>query len=121
MKVVKNKKSTEYISSTADDEIDDVLSISPNEETMYDLSDLFKVFGDSTRLKILFALFGGEMCVCDISKTLEMTQSAISHQLKILKQNKLIKFRRDGKSIFYSLADSHVRTIIYQGLSHIKE
>ena len=93
----------------------------PEEERLYDLAELFKVFGDSTRIRILFVLFEAEMCVCDLAEALNMTQSAISHQLKILKQNKLVKSRREGKSIFYSLADGHVRTIIDQGLEHIEE
>lgn len=93
----------------------------PREEELYDLAELFKVFGDSTRIRILFVLFEAEVCVCDLAETLHMTQSAISHQLKILKQNKLVKSRREGKSIFYSLADAHVRTIIDQGREHIEE
>ncbi|WP_026654935.1 MULTISPECIES: ArsR/SmtB family transcription factor [Butyrivibrio] len=93
----------------------------PPEDELYDLAELFKVFGDSTRIKILFALFESEMCVCDIAETLNMTQSAISHQLKILKQSKLVGNRREGKSIIYYLADDHVRTIIAQGMSHINE
>ena len=93
----------------------------PDENILCDLSELFKVFGDSTRIRILFVLFEEELCVCDIAKCLNMTQSAVSHQLKILKQNSLIKNRREGKSIFYSLADDHVRSIIYQGLEHVEE
>ena len=93
----------------------------PDEEELYDLAELFKVFGDSTRIRILFVLFEAEVCVCDLAKALNMTQSAIYHQLRILKQNKLVKSRRDGKSIFYSLADEHVRTIIDQGREHIEE
>lgn len=93
----------------------------PPEEELYDLAELYKVFGDSTRIRILFVLFEAEVCVCDLAHTLHMTQSAISHQLRILKQNKLVKSRREGKSIFYSLADGHVRTIINQGLEHIQE
>lgn len=93
----------------------------PEETELYDLAELFKVFGDSTRIRILFVLFEAEVCVCDLAKALNMTQSAISHQLRILKQNKLVKSRRDGKSIFYSLADEHVRTIIDQGREHIEE
>lgn len=93
----------------------------PDETELYDLSELFKVFGDSTRIRILFVLFEAEVCVCDLAETLNMTQSAISHQLKILKQSKLVKNRREGKSIFYSLADEHVRTIIAMGLEHIEE
>ena len=91
----------------------------PEETELYDLAELFKVFGDSTRIRILFVLFEAEVCVCDLAKALNMTQSAISHQLRILKQNKLVKSRREGKSIFYSLADDHVRTIINQGREHI--
>ena len=92
----------------------------PEETELYDLAELFKVFGDSTRIRILFVLFEAEVCVCDLAKALNMTQSAISHQLRILKQNKLVKSRREGKSIFYSLADDHVRTIINQGREHIE-
>ena len=93
----------------------------PEETELYDLAELFKVFGDSTRIRILFVLFEAEVCVCDLAQALNMTQSAISHQLKILKQNKLVKSRREGKSIFYSLADDHVRTIISMGRVHIEE
>ncbi len=93
----------------------------PEETELYDLAELFKVFGDSTRIRILFVLFEAEVCVCDLANVLQMTQSAISHQLRILKQSKLVKSRRDGKSIFYSLADDHVRTIIAQGMEHIVE
>lgn len=93
----------------------------PEEDELYDLAELFKVFGDSTRIRILFVLFGAELCVCDLAETLHMTQSAISHQLKILKQAKLVASRREGKSVFYSLADDHVRTIIDQGREHIEE
>ena len=88
----------------------------PDEDQLYDLAEVFKVFGDSTRIKILYVL-----CVCDIAQLLNMTQSAISHQLRILKQNRLVKNRRDGKSVFYSLADGHVKTIISQGMEHIQE
>lgn len=93
----------------------------PDEDKLYDLAEIFKVFGDSTRIKILYVLFESEMCVCDIAQILGMNQSAISHQLKILKQNRLVKSRREGKSVIYSLADGHVRTIINQGLEHIEE
>lgn len=93
----------------------------PREEELYDLAELFKVFGDSTRIRILFVLFEAEVCVCDLAEILHMTQSAISHQLKILKQAKLVSARREGKSVFYSLADNHVRTIIAQGREHIEE
>lgn len=93
----------------------------PPETELYDLAELFKVFGDSTRIRILFVLFEAEVCVCDLAEALHMTQSAISHQLKILKQSKLVKARREGKSVFYSLADDHVRSIIDQGREHIEE
>ncbi len=93
----------------------------PSEDELYDLAELFKVFGDSTRIRILFVLFEKAVCVTELADELNMTQSAISHQLKILKQNKLIKGRREGKSVFYSLADEHVRTIIAQGLEHVYE
>lgn len=93
----------------------------PDEDKLYDLAELFKVFGDSTRIRILFVLFEAEVCVCDLAQALNMTQSAISHQLKVLKQSKLVGSRREGKQVFYSLADSHVRTIIAQGIEHIEE
>lgn len=93
----------------------------PEEDSLYDLAELFKVFGDSTRVRILWALDSSEMCVCDIAYLLNMTQSAISHQLRVLKQAALVKSRRDGKIVYYSLADEHVRTIFDQGLSHINE
>ena len=93
----------------------------PDDETFADLSDLFKVFGDSTRIKILYALFESEMCVCAISELLGMTQSAISHQLAVLKRNALVASRREGKTVMYSLADSHVRSIIGQGFDHVTE
>lgn len=93
----------------------------PEEESLYDLAELFKVFGDSTRIKILWALDEAEMCVCDIAVLLNMTQSAISHQLRVLKQSKLVRNRKDGKIVFYSLNDEHVRQILDQGLIHIKE
>ena len=96
-----------------------VKEMMPEETELYDLAELFKVFGDSTRIRILFVLF--EVCVCDLAKALNMTQSAISHQLRILKQNKLVKSRREGKSVFYSLSDDHVRMIIDQGRNHIEE
>ena len=97
------------------------IDIMPDEKTLYELSDLFKIFGDSTRMKILFALDGGEMCVCDIAGVISMTKSAVSHQLKILRQNRLITYRKSGKNVIYSLADDHVKSIIEIALSHIKE
>ena len=93
----------------------------PNEELLYDLAELFKVFGDSTRVRILCALDEAEMCVCDIASVLNMTQSAISHQLRFLKQARLVKNRQDGKIVYYSLDDEHIKTIFDDGLAHIKE
>ena len=93
----------------------------PGEDVLYDLADLYKVFGDSTRIKILSVLSVAEMCVCDIAKLLDMNQSAISHQLRVLKNNRLIKNRRAGKQVFYSLDDHHVLGIIEQGLEHVQE
>lgn len=91
------------------------------EDELIDLAELFKIFGDSTRIKILFALMGKELSVNDIAATVEMTQSAVSHQLRILKTNRLVRFRRDGKSIFYSLCDDHVAGILNLGMEHIGE
>ena len=93
----------------------------PDDEVLYELADLFRVFGDSTRIKILYVLNESEMCVCDIARLLGMTQSAISHQLRSLKQSKLVKARREGKTVFYSLADDHVHTILSQGMEHVAE
>jgi len=103
------------------DVIDKVNETMPEEEILYDLAELFKIFGDSTRIKILYVLFESEMCVFDISQLLNMSMSAISHQLRILKQAQLVKFRREGKTVFYSLADDHVRTILGNGMDHICE
>ena len=93
----------------------------PQDETLYDLAELFKVFGDSTRIKILYALFEAELCVCDIAQLLSVSQTSVSHQLRVLKNNKLVKFRKEGKNVFYSLADDHVRRIIDQGIEHVEE
>ena len=93
----------------------------PDEKELNDLADLFKIFGDYTRIRILFVLFEAEVCVCDLAQALDMTQSAISHQLKALKNARLVKSRREGKTVFYALADDHVKTIIDQGLEHILE
>ena len=98
-----------------------IIAEMPDEIELYNLAELFKVFGDSTRIRILYVLFEAEVCVCDLASALNMNQSAISHQLKILKQNKLVKARREGKSVFYSLADDHVRMIIAKGQEHIEE
>lgn len=93
----------------------------PCEEEFYDLSELFKMLGDSTRVKILYALTQGEMCVCDIVELLDVTQSAVSHQLRLLKQARLVKYRREGKSAIYSISDDHVYTILNMGMEHISE
>ena len=102
-------------------EVEKVRAQMPPEETLYDLAELYKVFGDSTRIKILYVLFESEMCVCDIAALLGMTVSAISHQLRVLKGARLVKYRREGKTIFYSLADDHVRAIVGQGMEHVLE
>ena len=103
----------------------DILSMAreamPAEEDLYDLAELFKVFGDTTRIRILYVLIESDMCVCDIAELLNLTQSAISHQLRVLKQARLVRSRREGKTMFYFLADDHVRAIIGQGMEHIEE
>ena len=104
-----------------DDLVKRVNEIMPTDDILYDLSDLYKLFGDSTRIKILYVLLVSEVCVCDIAQLLNMSLSAISHQLRVLKQAKLVKFRREGKTVFYSLADDHVKTIINQGMEHVTE
>ena len=104
-----------------DDLVERIAHEMPPEEDLYDLADFFKVFADTTRIKMLYVLLKQEMCVCDIAQTLEMTQSAISHQLRILKQMDLVKNRRDGKTIYYSLADAHIVNILNQGMEHINE
>lgn len=104
-----------------EDIIDKVNQEMPEEEILYDLAELFKIFGDATRIRILLVLFQSEVCVYDLAKLLNMTQSAISHQLRLLKQARLVKSRREGKIVFYSLADSHVRTMLDQGMEHIRE
>ncbi len=104
-----------------EDIVNQVNAAMPDEEILYDLAELFKLFGDSTRIKILYVLSEAEMCVCDIAQLLGLTQSAVSHQLRALKQSKLVKYRREGKTVFYSLADGHVQTILSQGMEHIAE
>ncbi|MGM9614110.1 MAG: ArsR/SmtB family transcription factor [Oscillospiraceae bacterium] len=101
--------------------VERVLHGMPDDETLYDLAELFKVFGDTTRIRILYALFEAELCVCDLAQLLGMTQSAVSHQLRVLKGARLVKPRKEGKTVFYSLADDHVRKIIAQGMDHITE
>ena len=103
------------------DTVDKVLRELPDDETLYDLAELFKIFGDSTRIKILYALFEAELCVCDIAQLLGLSQSAVSHQLRVLKASRLVKPRREGKTVFYALDDDHVRKIIAQGMEHISE
>ena len=93
----------------------------PDEELLYDLADLFKVFGDTTRIKMLYALMGQELCVADLAELIAATQSAVSHQLRTLKQARLVKFQRDGKNVIYSLSDDHVYTMLAQGMTHICE
>jgi len=115
-----NQQSCQY-SRDHEEIIQRIAGQMPEETILYDLAELFKIFGDSTRIKILYALLESELCVCHIAQLLNMTQSAISHQLRSLKQSKLVKYRRQGKTVLYSLADSHVRTIMDQGLEHIAE
>ena len=93
----------------------------PPDEQLYNLAELFKIFGDSTRIKLLYALYESELCVCDLADVLGLTQSAVSHQLRLLKSSKLVKFRREGKTVFYSLADDHVVRILSQGMEHLEE
>jgi len=101
--------------------VSQVLKVMPQDQELLDLADFFKVFGDATRIKILYVLSQSEMCVCDIANLLKMGQSAISHQLRLLKQMRLVKFRREGKTVFYSLADGHIESILAQGMEHINE
>lgn len=103
------------------DVVDKVTHNMPDDEMLYDLAEFFKVFADSTRIKIIYALSKSEMCVCDISEILNVSQSAVSHQLRMLKQMKLVKYRREGKSIFYSLSDAHIKDIFNKGMEHICE
>lgn len=103
------------------DIVDKVRDLIPNDEVLYDLADLFKIFSDSTRIKILCSLFQNELCVCDLAALLNMSQSAISHQLRVLKSSRLVKFRREGKVIYYSLADDHIEHIFNEGFKHVTE
>lgn len=104
-----------------EEKVKEALREMPQEEMIKELADFYKVFGDATRIKILCVLLKAEMCVCDLAQMLGMTQSAISHQLRTLKQMKLVKNRRDGKTVYYSLADGHIQNIISQGMEHIME
>lgn len=128
MRLVKNKGIDEMkkisiceITTIHEDVIQKVKENMPEEDVLYSLGEFFKILGDGTRIKILNALFYSEMCVCDIAALLGMTQSAISHQLRVLKQGRLVKHRKEGKSVYYSLDDEHIKHIIEQGLTHIKE
>ena len=113
-------KNPEYLALSQAD-IDRLSAETPPDEQLYDLAELFKVFGDSTRIRILYALLESEMCVGDMAQLLGLTQTACSHQLRVLKNSKLVRFRRDGKIMFYSLADDHVRSILAKGMEHILE
>ena len=104
-----------------EEKVEDILKVMPEEEKIKELAEFYKVFGDATRVKILYVLLESEMCVCDLAAILKMTQSAISHQLRVLKQMKLVKNRREGKTVYYSLADDHIQNIISQGMEHIME
>ena len=103
------------------DIIEKVKKTMPDEETLFDIAELFKVFGDSTRMKIICCLFEHEMCVCDIAELINSTQSAVSHQLRVLKQAKLVKYRKEGKVVYYSLDDEHISQIVKKGREHIEE
>lgn len=104
-----------------EDVVNKVMSQMPPEEILYDLAELYKVFGDTTRIRILYALFESELCVNDMAQLLGLSQTAVSHQLRVLKNNKLVKFRKEGKIIFYSLSDDHVKSIIEIGMEHVEE
>ena len=120
-----HRNETEYAGNESQNDREDivkrVLEQQPDDEILYDLAELFKVFGDSTRIKILYSMFENELCVNDIARLLNLSQSSVSHQLRILKTSKLVKFRREGKSIYYSLDDEHVRSIISMGMEHVEE
>lgn len=117
---MKESKNPEYLALSQED-IDRLERETPPDEELYDLAELFKVFGDSTRIRILYALLESEMCVGDMAQLLGLTPTACSHQLRVLKNSKLVRFRRDGKIMFYSLADEHVRSILALGMEHILE
>ena len=118
---VQEHNGTEEAEASNPDIVRAVAEKLPDEELLYDVAELFKVFGDSTRVRIICVLFESEMCVCDIAEVLNMPQSAISHQLRVLKQARLVKYRREGKTVFYSLADGHIQTIFNQAFEHIME
>jgi len=118
--MAENQNMDEYLCLHAD-AVNKVMEQMPPEETLYDLAELFKVFGDTTRIRILYALFESELCVNDMAQLLGLSQTAVSHQLRVLKNNKLVTFRKEGKIVFYSLSDDHVRSIIGTGMEHIEE
>lgn len=112
----------EYKENTLNgDTLDSISEDMPDESTLFELAEFFRVFGDSTRIRILYALSKAEMCVCDIAELLSVSQSAVSHQLQVLRSKRLVKYRRMGKTIFYSLDDAHIFSIIDQGIEHVKE
>lgn len=116
-----DKKTTAEGCCVHDDLVEQVTLDMPPEETLYDLAEFFKVFGDTTRIRILYALFESELCVGDLAQLLGLSQTACSHQLRVLKNNKLVRFRREGKVVYYSLSDDHVRSIIEKGMEHVEE
>lgn len=121
MKKDENQIESCGITCIHEDVVNKVKSQLPDDEVLYDLAELFKTFGDSTRVKIICALFESEMCVCDLAAVLSVSQSAVSHQLRLLKQARLVKFRRNGKVVYYSLDDNHIKEIFNQGFKHITE
>ena len=124
MTVPENEKTGEKLPETAQLGEADIRRLQddlPNDEVLYDLAELFRVFGDSTRIKILYALHDSELCVQDIADAVQLSQSAVSHQLRVLKDSKLVRFRREGKTVFYALDDDHVRSILSMGMDHIEE
>ena len=118
--IMSQELSKEY-SFISETEASSIIDTIPDAEELYYLAELFKMFAEPTRIKILFVLTKGELCVGDIAQILDMSQSSISHQLRVLKQSRLVKFRREGKTIFYSLCDDHVKTMLSQGFEHISE
>lgn len=118
---VKTQARQQETQAAQEDIVEKILDRQPDDEILYDLAELFKVFGDSTRIKILYSMFENELCVNDIARLLNLSQSSVSHQLRILKTSKLVKFRREGKSIYYSLDDEHVRSILSMGMEHVEE
>lgn len=128
-KLIKEKQAHRSVSSlkqkalvvAVGDVTDEVIDMMPDEELLYDLADLFKVFGDTTRIKILYALMTKDRCVADLAEEIGATQSAVSHQLRTLKQSRLVRAKRDGKNVIYSLSDGHVHTMLAQGMTHICE